>query len=85
MDQLTPVRDFIKQLLAQRGDRKPFSDDSSLFHSGRLSSLDAVELVVLLEEKFAIDFAETGFDQNLIDSIDSIAALLSFAKPVKQA
>ena len=83
MDQLTPVRDFVRQLLAQRGDRKPFSDDGSLFRSGRLSSVDAVELVVLLEEKFAIDFAETGFDQNLIDSIDSIAVLLGSAKAAR--
>jgi acyl carrier protein len=83
MDQLTPVRDFIQQLLKQRGDRKPFSDDSSLFRSGRLSSVDSVELVVLLEEKFGIDFAETGFDQNLIDSVEAVAALLQSAKAAK--
>lgn len=83
MDQLNTVRDFIKQLLALRGDRKPFSDDSSLFRSGRLASVDAVELVVFLEEKFGIDFAETGFDQNLIDSVDAIAALLQAANALK--
>jgi acyl carrier protein len=41
-----------------------------------LGSVDAVELVVLLEERFGIDFAEVGFDQSNIDSIEAIRSLL---------
>jgi acyl carrier protein len=83
MDQINPVRDFVKQLLFLRGDRGPFADDSSLFRSGRLASLDAAQLVVLLEEKFGIDFAKTGYDEHLIDSVDAIAALIRNVKEKK--
>jgi hypothetical protein len=40
-----------------------------------------VEIVIFLEEKFGVDFAEIGFDQALIDSVDAIAALIH---PVKK-
>jgi acyl carrier protein len=80
MDPMAEIRDFVKKLLALRGDRQPFTDSTSFFLSGRLGSVDAVELVVLLEEKFGIDFAETGFDQAHIDSIDAIKSLLPAEK-----
>jgi acyl carrier protein len=83
MDHISEIRDFLKNLLAIRHDRQPFGDDTSLFLSGRLSSVDAVELVVFLEEKFAIDFAETGFDLTLIDSVDAVASLVRTAKALK--
>jgi acyl carrier protein len=46
-----------------------------LLFSGRLQSVDAVEIVVFLEENFGIDFARIGFDKERIDSIDAIFAL----------
>ena len=76
MNQIDEVREFVKKLLAMKGDRQPFSDESSLFLSGRLGSVDAVEVVVLLEEKAGIDFNETGFDQEQIDTIDAIFRLI---------
>jgi acyl carrier protein len=76
MDDMAEIREFLRKLLALRGDRQPFSDTSSFFLSGRLGSVDAVELVVLLEERFGIDFAEVGFDQSNIDSIEAIRSLL---------
>jgi len=48
MDGIEEVRVFFKKLLALRGDRQPFSDQTSFFLSGRLGSVDAVEVVVLL-------------------------------------
>jgi acyl carrier protein len=83
MDDMMEVREFLKKLLAMRGDRQPFSDTSSFFLSGRLGSVDAVELVVLLEELFAIDFAETGFDLSQIDSIEAIRSLLRTVRAPK--
>lgn len=74
------IRAFFKSLLAIRHDRQPFTDTSSFFLSGRLSSVDAVELVVFLEEKFGVDFAEIGFDQSQIDSVEAIESLLRNAK-----
>ncbi len=42
-----------------------------------------MELVVLLEERFGIDFAEIGFDQSEIDSIEAIQSLVQTAKDAK--
>jgi acyl carrier protein len=50
-----------------------------LLLSGRLQSIDAVEIVVFLEENFGIDFAQIGFDRDQIDSIDAIYALVQAA------
>jgi acyl carrier protein len=70
------IREFIEGLLARKGDTQPFSDEASLFVSGRLQSVDAIELALLLEEAFAVDFASTGFDQEMIDTVDAISALV---------
>lgn len=80
MDHREEIRAYLKELLAQKGDSKPFGDDASLLISGRLASVDAVEIVIFLEEKFHVDFAEVGFDQTLIDSVDAIESLILAVK-----
>ena len=74
------VRDFVHNILLDKGDSRPFADNDSLLLGGRLQSIDAVEIVVFLEEHFAIDFAKIGFDEEKIDSIDAIYALIEIAE-----
>jgi acyl carrier protein len=69
------IHQFVQELLTNSGDNQPLVDQDSLFLSGRLQSIDAVEIVVFLEENFGIDFAQIGFDREQIDSIDLIFAL----------
>ncbi len=69
------IRAFVQGLLTASGDDRPFADSDSLLFSGRLQSIDAVEIVVFLEENFGIDFAQVGFDKEQIDSVDAICAL----------
>jgi acyl carrier protein len=69
------IREFVLGLLTGSGDDGPLADHDSLLVSGRLQSIDAVEIVVFLEEKFGIDFAQIGFDKEQIDSVDAIYAL----------
>ncbi len=69
------IHEFVQDLLINSGDDAPLADDDSLLISGRLQSIDAVEIVVFLEENFGIDFAQIGFDREQIDSIDLIYAL----------
>ena len=80
MEPKAEVRLFVQELLTRKGDRQPFSDSDSLLLGGRLESVDAVDIVVFLEEKFRIDFAEVGFDQALIDSVDAIDGLIQTVK-----
>jgi len=77
------IRQFVQRLLVQKGDQRPFHDSDSLLLSGRLQSVDAVEVVVFLEEQWGIDFAEIGFDESLIDSVDAIEALIQTAGVAK--
>jgi acyl carrier protein len=75
MDRNATIREFIRKLLDHKGDTKPFSEESSLLLSGRLQSVDAVSLVVFLEENFGVDFAEIGFDQERLDTVSAISSL----------
>lgn len=69
------IREFVKGLLAGHGDREPFTDDESLLTSGRLQSVDTVQMVAFLEEHFGTDFADTGFDRDMFDSVGGICRL----------
>ena len=80
MDHREEIRMYLKELLVQKGDTQPFADGASLLLSGRLASVDAVDIVVFLEEKFGVDFAEIGFDQALIDNVDAIDSLIQTVK-----
>jgi acyl carrier protein len=80
MDHREEIRKYLEELLLQKGDKQPFSDNASLLLSGRLASVDAVEIVVFLEEKFAVNFSDIGFDQTLIDSVDAIDSLIQTVK-----
>ncbi len=73
------IRNFVQELLTRQDDRRPLADGDSLLMSGRLQSIDAVEIVLFLEERFGIDFAELGFDREQLDSIDAIYALTQTA------
>jgi acyl carrier protein len=70
------IREFVQRLLSHKGDRAVFSDSEQLIARGRLQSIDTLEVVVFLEDKYGIDFGEMGFDQNQLESIDNIMALI---------
>jgi acyl carrier protein len=76
MEQRSALRAFLTSLLRAKGDTQPFSDSDSLFLSGRLQSLDALELIIFLEDKYQFDFADHPFDQGQIDSVDQVMTLL---------
>jgi acyl carrier protein len=57
------VRKKIDGLLGKKGDHRGFGNEDSLIAGGRLDSVDVVEIVILLEQDYGIDFAEDGFDR----------------------
>jgi acyl carrier protein len=70
------TRRYIVQRLLMKGDSAPLGDDDLLFTSGRLDSLDAVELIMSIETDHGINFSDIGFDLTRLDSISAIAALV---------
>jgi acyl carrier protein len=57
-------------------DLAPLRDEDLLFSSGRLDSLDAVEIIARLEADYGINFYEINFDLTLLDSIAAMADLV---------
>ncbi|MFM7698492.1 MAG: hypothetical protein ACKO5X_07625 [Limnohabitans sp.] len=77
------IRQFIQTTLEQRGDHAPFTENDSLFMSGRLDSLAMMNLVVFLESTMDIDFYALNFDVSLIDSLNSIYSLINISSAKK--
>jgi acyl carrier protein len=75
MDDRLVIQKLIQDLLQKKGDTRKFSDTDLLFTSGRLSSADALDVVVVLEEKYSLDFSDS-FDRDQIDSVANILALI---------
>ena len=71
------VREYLVQLLASRGDNEPFEDSDSLVMSGRLNSLEVVEILTFLETTFGYSMDPSEFDLSKFDSLRSIMELLS--------
>jgi acyl carrier protein len=70
------MRNYVMQRLRMKGDGAPLNDEDLLFSSGRLDSLDAVEIVMCIETDYGIDFSEINFDLTLLDSIAAITDLV---------
>lgn len=77
MSASSPIRDAIQTMLSERGDTRPLANDDSLFISGRLDSLAAAEMLMMLESRFGIDLADADFDVSQLDTIAEIEALVS--------
>jgi len=74
------LRTAVTGLLAARGDCDPVRDDESLFITGRLDSLAATEMIMLLEQDFSLDLASADFDVSALDTITDITDLISRAR-----
>lgn len=71
------VRDYVTKVLREnKDDTAAVSDSESLVMSGRLSSLDVVDVVTFLETQFSYTIDASDFDVAKFDSIDQITALV---------
>lgn len=76
MEARDAIRELLKGLLLSKGESAEFGDADSLLLSGRLQSIDAIEIALFIEREYSIDFSAIGFDQTQIDSVDEIVALI---------
>jgi acyl carrier protein len=79
------IRVQVEHLLAGKGDQEPLGDDDSLVLSGRLDSIDVLQIVMFLEGRYSIDFADQPFDQEDFDSINRILARIELQAPAASA
>lgn len=71
------VRTTIAQMLVARDQNPHFDDDESLFDSGRLDSIAAVNLLLALETDFGVDLSDPDFNISQIDTLQEISTLVS--------
>lgn len=74
--ELIKIREYITDVLKRRGDETLFTDDDSLIKTGRLDSMDVMEVAFFLEENFGLDFKDSGVDATQLDSINLIKQLI---------
>jgi acyl carrier protein len=71
------VRLYLTKVLREhKDDAGPLNDDESLVLSGRLSSLDIVDVLTFLEGRFGFEMDPNDFDQAKFDSINSITGMV---------
>lgn len=80
MNDRAAIREIVAAALADAGDDGPFTDAESLVASSRLASIDVVNVVVALEERFGVEVHADEFDPMRFDSVDAIAELLAEVK-----
>lgn len=73
---LSQIQNYVTQRLRMHGDLASLDDEDLLFTSGRLDSLDAVEIIMFVEVDYGINFSAINFDLTLLDSIAAIADLV---------
>lgn len=71
------IRRILADALADAGDDAPFADDDSLVVSGRLASLDVVNVLVAVEQAFGVEVDADDFDPVAFDSVASVAELVA--------
>jgi acyl carrier protein len=76
-DRRAQVRTIFAGLLGKKDDGRPFADGEPLLTTGRLDSLDVLEVITLFEQSFAVDFSAVPFDQSDFESVESACAFLS--------
>jgi len=71
------VRQYVQKVLREnKEDTDPVGDADSLVLSGRLSSLDVVDVLTFLEGEFNFAMDPNEFDQAKFDSVDSIVEMV---------
>lgn len=76
MDNAVEVRRILQIILEKKHDHTAFADDDSLVVSGRLASVDVLDLVLMLEDRFGVDFSARPFDQYEFDTVKSVLRLV---------
>lgn len=68
------IRTFTHEVLRNKGESDEVGDGDALLTTGILDSMDVLEIISFLEERFGLDLADREFDPGAFDTIEGIAA-----------
>ncbi len=74
------LRGFVGGLLRRKGDLAEFGDEDALIASGRLDSVEIIEIVAFMEERFGVDFVEVEFNRDDFESVSTMLGVVRSAK-----
>jgi acyl carrier protein len=77
MDDRQIVRTFVRSLAENAGHREDFADGDLLASTGVLQSVDLLEIVLFLEERYGVDFGIINLDRSEIESVDRILEFIA--------
>jgi acyl carrier protein len=83
MDYKAEIHTYIAEILQGKDDNDPFSDNTSLLNTGRIDSMDVVDIFLFLEKKFGVRIDSARFKKSQVDTVDAIAALVTTNLPAK--
>ena len=73
----TMIRTYIAKNILFSGDGYPYRDDVSFLNEGIINSMNVMELVMFVEEKFGVEVA----DEDIVpDNFDSVAKIASYVR-----
>jgi len=70
------VHEFVDGLISEDQKHGGISLNDSLILSGKIDSINALNLIMFLEKTFRIDFSDFVFDEEQLDSIQKISGLV---------
>jgi acyl carrier protein len=81
MDYKAEIHAYMAQILEQKDDREPFTDNTALLSTGRIDSMDVVDIFLFLEKKFKVRIDSGKFGKSQIDTVNAIAELVGANLP----
>ncbi len=71
------IRQYVAENFLFSGNGYPYADDVSFLNEGIIDSMNVLELVMFVEEKFKVNIA----DEDIIpDNFDSVSRLAAFVR-----
>lgn len=70
------IRQMIGNVLRMKGDNDPIGDQDPLVTTGRIDSLEVMQVTVHLEEEFGVDLSRRPFDKYDFESVESVARMV---------
>jgi len=83
--EVTSLRQTILAMLVERGFKGPIAPDESLFFSGKLDSLSATEVMIIIERDFGVDLSDPDFDITQLDTLAQIEAIANEGNARRQS
>jgi acyl carrier protein len=77
---VTSLRQTVLAMLAEQGFKEPIEPEESLFFSGKLDSLSATEVMIIIERDFGVDLSDPDFDITQLDTLAQIEAVANKGK-----